>query len=148
MEVTPPTLPLAVLELLAGARLAVLLPLTRARIAGEEPRLLERLPQLVVEARDRAREPVTDGASLAGGPAALDGGEHVELADRVRDGQRLRDDHPQPLAREVGLERAPVDDDPPGAGLDPDARPGRLAPSGAVEPLEHRHHLSTLRRRG
>src|SRR6267142_5243691 len=146
MEVTPPTLPLAVLELLAGARLAVLLPLARARIAGEEPRLLGRLPQLVVEARDRAREPVTDGASLAGGPAALHGGEHVELAHRVRDRQRLRDDHPQRLAREVVLERAPVDDDMPGAGLDPHAGHGRLATPGAVEPVEHSRHLPTLRR--
>src|SRR5438105_13526334 len=101
MEVTPPTLPLAVLELLAGTRLAVLLPLARARIAGEEPRLLERLSQLVVEARARARERVTDGASLAGGPAALGGGEHGELAHRIRDRQRLRDDHPQRLAREA-----------------------------------------------
>src|SRR5204862_7359471 len=112
MEVTPPTLPLAVLELLAGTRLAVLLPLARPRIAGEEPRLLERLAQLVVEARDRARAPVTDGASLAGEPAALDGGGNVGLAQRVRDGQRLRDDHPQHLDRVVLVERYTGDDDP------------------------------------
>src|SRR5213594_2400362 len=121
MEGVPPTLPLAVLELLAGAGLAVLLAL--------------------------AREPVANGAGLAGRAAALDGDEYVELADGVRDRQRLRDDHPQRLTREVILECAAVDDDASGAGLDPHARHRGLAPPGAVEPVEHSRHLSTLLRR-
>jgi len=39
-----PTLPLRVLELLASAGLAVLLPLAHARVAREQACLLERLP--------------------------------------------------------------------------------------------------------
>src|SRR5918992_1094051 len=70
-------LPLGVLELLAGAGLPVLLALPHARIARKQSGLLERQPQLVVEARERAREAVADGAGLAGGAAALDGNDHV-----------------------------------------------------------------------
>src|SRR6266511_2504277 len=44
-----PDLPLGVLELGPGARLAVLLPLLHPRVAGEQPGTLERLAQLVVE---------------------------------------------------------------------------------------------------
>src|SRR5438067_7498397 len=99
MEGVPLTLPLAVLELLTRAGLTVLLPLAGAWIAREQPRLLQGQAKLVVEARDGARESVPDRARLAGGTAALDRHEHVELSDGVRDRQRLRDDHSQRLAR-------------------------------------------------
>src|SRR5947207_9605495 len=146
MEGVPLTLPLAVLELLTGAGLTVLLPLAGARIAREQPRFLQWLAKLVVETRDGARQSVADRAGLAGGAAALDRHEHVELSDGVRDRQRLRDDHPQRLAREVVLEGAAVDDDASGAGLDPHTGHRRLAPPSAVEPVEHGRHLSPLRR--
>src|SRR5690348_13399999 len=107
---TPATLPLAVLELLPRAGLTVLLPL----------------------ARQRAGEPVPDGSRLARRPAALHGHQQIELPHGVRDGERLRDDHAQRLAREIVLERALVDDDASGPGLDPHASDRRLAPSGAV----------------
>src|SRR5213593_4254045 len=109
MEGVPLTLPLAVLELLTGAGLTVLLPLAGAWVAREQPRLLQWLAQLVVEARDGARQSVPDRARLAGGAATLDRHEHVELSDGIRDRERLRDDHPQGLAREVILEGTAVD---------------------------------------
>src|SRR5262249_22171039 len=148
MEGVPLTLALAVLELLPSAGLAVLLALAGARVAREQTGLLERQPKLVVEARDRTRQPVAHGTGLAGGSAALDGCQHVELADGIRDRNRLGDDHPQRLTRKVLLERAAVDDHASSAWLDPHTGHGRLAPSGAIEPVEHRRHLSLLRRLG
>src|SRR5688500_6108598 len=143
-RLTAPTLALAVLELLPRTRLTILLPLAGARIAGEQSGLLQRLPQLLVEARKGARQTVADGAGLARWPAALHRHQQGELPHRVRDGQRLRDDHAQRLAGEVVLERSLVDHDAAGARPDPHPRDGCLAPSGAVEAIEHsRHHRAS-----
>src|SRR5262245_3513392 len=147
-EGVPLTLPLAVLELLASARLTVLLPFTCAGITCEQACLLERQAQLVVEACDRTRQPMAHGTGLTGRAAPLDGDEDVELADGVRDRERLRDDHPERLTWEVIFEGPAIDDHAPRTRLDPHASDRRLAPSGAIEPVEHRRHLSTLRRFG
>src|SRR6266571_5181079 len=140
---------LGVLELLPRTRLPVLLSLAHARVAGQEPGLLERQPELVGGAHEGAREPVADRAGLPGGPPALDGDENVELPDRLRHRERLRDDHPECLAREVVLEGAMVHDDPTRAWLHPDACDRRLSPPRAVEAVDDRHHRSpAFRTRG
>ena len=58
-------LALGELEAAAGARLAVLLALDGAGIAGEEAGLLEGRTELGVEVAQRAGEPVADGTRLA-----------------------------------------------------------------------------------
>src|SRR3989475_1719000 len=136
-------LALRILELLPRAGLTVLLPLAHARITRQEPRLLERQPELLVEPRERPGDAVADRARLARRAAATHGGDHVELADGVRHLERLCDDHAQRFTREVVLERASVDRDAPGAGADPHPGDRRLAPPGPIEPVEHCGHQRT-----
>src|SRR5207237_8657416 len=114
--------PLRVLELLARAGLPVLLALAHARVAREQAGLLQRRTKLFVEARERAREAVSNGSGLPRRTATADRREDVELPRRLRDLERLRDDHAQGLTREVVFEGAAVDDDAASARLDPDPR--------------------------
>src|SRR5262249_25699082 len=86
---------LGVLELLPGARLTILLALTHPWVAREQAGLLEWRAELVVEARQGAREAVADGAGLTRRAAARNGADHVELADGTRHLEGLRDDHAQ-----------------------------------------------------
>src|ERR1700741_1290644 len=90
-------LPLRVLELRPGARLAVLLALLHPRIAGEEAGPLERLAQLVVELKQRPRDAVADRAGLSGRPAAAHVHHRVELAEGVGELERLGDHQPPRL---------------------------------------------------
>src|SRR5262245_9859486 len=83
-EGVPLTLALAVLELLASARLTVLLPFTCARITCEQACLRGGPVQRAVEACARARQPMARGTGLTGRAAPLGGDEDVELADGVR----------------------------------------------------------------
>src|SRR5262249_62369626 len=122
------TLPPVVLDLALGARLPVLLALAPPRIAREQAGLLERQAELLVAARQRARQSVTHRAGLPRRASAADRHKDVELPDRARHLEGLRDDHAQGLAREVILERPPVHDDPTGARPDPHS-PDRPLPT-------------------
>src|SRR5829696_9071497 len=72
-------LALAELESLARARQPVLLPFLDPRVAGKEPVLLQRLPQIAVRHDECARDPETHGSGLTGHAAASDRRDDIEL---------------------------------------------------------------------
>src|SRR5262249_51675588 len=117
----PPMLAFAELEALARALLSVLLPLLDARVARQEPFLLQLRPQLDVVFDD-----------LAGDADAGDGREHVEFIGRFGHGQRPLDLGAERLGGEGLLEGLAVDRQNPGAGSQEHAGGRRLAPAGPV----------------
>src|SRR5687768_1381485 len=104
-------LALGELEARPGALLAVLLALLHARVAREEAGLLETLAQLEVVDLQRTGDPVTDCAGLAARAAAVHRDDDVELVDRLRQRERLLDDHLEHFVAEVIVESAAVDRD-------------------------------------
>src|SRR5829696_4164475 len=78
----PPRLSLAELEAFARSLLPVLLAFLDARVAGQEPRLLQPLPEFDVELDQRPGDSQPQRAGLAGDAAAGDGRQHVELVRR------------------------------------------------------------------
>ena len=60
---------------------------------------------------------MTQSAGLAGHAAALDGGNDVDLAELLRSGEGLTDDHLQGLETEILVDVAAVDGDGAGAVL-------------------------------
>src|SRR5215475_11693369 len=137
---TATVLPLGILELLPGSGLPILLAFPHAGITREQAGLLEHLAEVLVELHERPGQAVSHGAGLPGGPAAADGGEHVELPQSVLDLERLGDNHAERFAGKVVLEGATIDDDAPAAGPQPHAGHGRLPPAGAVEAVDHGGH--------
>src|SRR6516165_2916541 len=134
MSVGPRTsqrLALGVLRSLAGLLEAVLLPLRRPRVAGEEAGLLQRRPVLRVDERERPRQPESQRAGLARDAAAADARDHVELALGADQHERLADDLLVHLVREVRVKRPAVDRPLAGARDDADAGDGLLAAAGA-----------------
>src|SRR6516164_162370 len=130
MSVGPRTsqrLALGVLRSLTGLLEAVLLPLRRPCVAGEEAGLLQRRPVLRVDERERPRQPESQRAGLARDAAAADARDHVELALGAERHERLSDDLLVHLVREVRVERPAVDRPLAGARDDADARDGLLA---------------------
>src|SRR4051812_40638228 len=101
-------LALGELEPGAGAFLSVLLALLHARIARKETGLLEPLAQLGVVDLKRARDAVADRSGLPARTAAVHRHDDVELVVRLRQRQRLLDDHLQHFVGEVVIEAAPV----------------------------------------
>src|ERR1044072_1164520 len=101
---------LAELEALARPLLPVLLPFLDARVAREEPGLLQPLPQLDVVLDQRARDAETQRPCLAGNAAAGDRREHIELLGRLGDGQRLLDLGAERFGGEGLLDRLAIDD--------------------------------------
>src|SRR6476619_465861 len=116
------TLPLAELEPGPRPALAVLLAFLHPGVPRQKALFLQLAPELRVELGQGARDPVADGAGLAGGPSARHPYEDVELLGRVHGQERLLDDHLQDVVREVLVERALVDGDGAGARDQPDAR--------------------------
>src|SRR6201987_4355419 len=83
------------LERAARLRLAVLLALDHARVAGEEATALEHGTQVRLEVGERLGDPVAHRAGLAREPAARDRAGHVVLVLAVGGDQRLLDEHAQ-----------------------------------------------------
>src|SRR3990170_1593885 len=108
-------LALGELEALSGLGLAVFLALDRAGIAGE-----------------CLGDAMTDGAGLAGKPAAAHGADDVELALALRGDERLHQDHLQDGPRKIGDVVLAVDGDLAGTPLHPDAGDRVLALAGGV----------------
>jgi hypothetical protein len=104
------------LEALARALLTVLLALFDARIAGHQTGVLERGAKIVVVFEQRARNAMTHGARLSGRSSARYVNDDVEFARGIGKIQRLADDHPESLIREILLEGLAVDSDFPCAG--------------------------------
>src|SRR5512143_3665003 len=125
---------LALGELEATSRLgpAVLLALDGARIAGQEATLLQHATKLGLEAGERFRDAVADGARLSRQPAPAHGADDVELALALGGDERLLQDHLQHGAREIDRVLLAVDGDLAGAGLHPHAGDSVLALAGRV----------------
>src|SRR3954470_17827780 len=143
-----PALPFAELEALARALLPVLLAFLDARVARQEPFLLEPRPELEVVLDQRARDAEAQRPRLPGDAAARDRGQHVELVSRLGDGERLLDLVAVGFGGEGLLERLAVDRQ--GAGARPEEHAGGrcLAPSGAVVLDCCCHDLCDLARAG
>src|SRR5215470_13282714 len=107
-------------EVASRLRLAVLLALDHAAVAGEEAALLQHRAQGRLEMGERAADAVPHGAGLAGEPAADDRADHVVLVQPVAHLERLAQQHAQHRPREIDGDVAPVDRHAPGARLDPD----------------------------
>src|SRR5579862_4940336 len=99
---------LAELEPAPGPLAAVLLPLFDAWVASEEAAAAERRAQLGVRGHQRLGDAVTEGAGLAGNPAAEHHRLDVELAHRVGEAHRLLDDDLQRPALDVVRQLAAV----------------------------------------
>src|SRR3954470_24557169 len=87
----PPRLSLAVLEAFARSLLTVLLAFLDARVAGQEARLLQPLPQVDVELDQRPGDAQAQRPGVAGDAAAGNGRQHVELIRGFRHRHRLLD---------------------------------------------------------
>src|SRR5262249_1177786 len=74
----------------------------------QEARFLEPLPQLDVVFDERAGDAEAERAGLAGGAAAGDGGEHVELLGRFGHDERLLDLRTERFGGEGLLERLAI----------------------------------------
>src|SRR4028119_1924031 len=92
---------------------------------------------------ERAGDAVGNPAGLAGGAAAIDVDENVELAGRFRQLQGLANDHAQRLIGEILVEVFLVDLNLARAGAQVDARRRSLAPSRSVI-LSVSHDVSSL----
>src|SRR5205823_13455745 len=86
------------LEPLAHSRTAVLLPLDHARVARQEPRLLQGRPEVRVQFGERPADAVPDGAGLSRQAAAADVHVDVDLADLLDHFERLLENHLARLA--------------------------------------------------
>src|SRR4029079_9205839 len=103
-------LSLTALEPLARSFLSVLLALLDARIARQEARLLQPLPQLDVVLNQRARDPKPQRAGLSCDAAARDGREHIELVRGFGDCERLLDLGAERFGGEGLFERLAIHD--------------------------------------
>src|SRR5207245_2157967 len=101
------------LRRLARALQTGLLPLLRARIAREQPRLAQDPAMLGVDLEERPRDGVPDRAELPGFATAVHLHHRVEATGGVRDDERLDRRLGIAVASEVLLERLAVDHDGP-----------------------------------
>src|SRR5580658_186668 len=136
------SLTLGVLRTATRFATADLLALDLARIARDEPGIAQWLAQRLIVLEQGTGDAVADRAGLTGDATAIDRDVNVEPAHELYRLERLTHDHAPGLAAEEGVERALVDGDLAAAGLQIDARGGRLAPAGAVVILLGRCHGS------
>src|SRR4051794_22108322 len=124
-------LALAELGCLAGLLQSGLLALDDARVAGQQPGLLQTRPVgLFVDGVQAPRDTETERAGLAGDATTVDAGDDVEASLELRGRERLVDDLLVQLVGEVAVEVATVDRPLAGAGDDAHARDGLLAATG------------------
>src|SRR5207302_509055 len=93
---------------------------------------LERHPQLRIRVDERPRDAVADRPGLTRRPAAVHADAHVVAAVETGDLQWRTHLRPVDEAREVLVERAPVDPPRPVAGAEDDSGHRRLALAGAL----------------
>src|SRR5690349_13960049 len=96
------------LEAFACALLSVFLSFLDAWIARYESGVFEGGPQVGIELEQRACNAVTDRAGLPRGTTAGDVDHQVKLVRRLRQLQRLPNDHAQRFVGEVALKRFTV----------------------------------------
>src|SRR5208282_5923025 len=139
----PARLTFRVLEPFARARLAVFLALFHARIAREQALGLERATQRGIGPNQRPGNPMPHRAGLSVRAAAGDIDARVEFFRHAGEGQRLRRRRAQGLERKIIFKWPAVHGDFAGAGREPDAGDGGLAPTGAEKfDFSFRCHLS------
>src|SRR5712692_4180220 len=85
------------LESLARALLSVLLAFLDPRIARDQARVFQCRPQVAVVFNQSSRNSMANRACLARRSAAGNVDEHIKLAGRFGQLQRLPNDHPQRL---------------------------------------------------
>src|SRR5579859_5793773 len=129
-----PTLRLTLgeLERPAGLRLAVLLALDHARVAGEETALLEDATELRLVVGERLGQAMAERPGLAGKSAAGDGRAHVVLAVPIGGDDRLLDHHLEDGPSEILGEILAVDKDAAATAGEPDAGDRILALAGGI----------------
>src|SRR5205085_10460298 len=108
------------------------LALDDPRVAGQEPLALERDAQVRIGLDERAGDPVPDRSCLAAGPAAVDADANVELTLDLGDLKRGEGELAMDDAREVLLDRAPVEPSRAVAGSQDHARDRGLPLAGAA----------------
>src|SRR5688500_1877816 len=139
---------LGVLGSLTGLLEAGLLALLDARVAREQPGLLEHgTVGFFVDRVERAGNTEAERAGLAGHAAAGDAGDDVEPAVETGLGERLLGDLLVQLVRQVLLERLAVDGPLAGARHDADARDGLLATAGGRGGGDRRRLVGQVGRR-
>ena len=112
------------------------------RIAGHEAGLAQFALQRFVVFNQCACDAETDGAGLTGGATACRGHEHVELVGRLRQFQRLANNHARGFATEEVFDAAAIDGDFAVTLAQEHAGGGGLATAGAVVLLDS-HDLRT-----
>src|SRR5216683_5671262 len=125
-------LTLAELEALARSGHAVFLTLLGARVAREEPFILQPLAQLEVVLDQRARNAQPHRARLPGHAAAGHCRQNVELVGGFGEDQRGSNLGAERFSREERFEGPLVDADGPGSGPKEHARGRCLAATGSV----------------
>src|ERR671919_1728896 len=139
----PRPLSLRVLGGLPGLLQPVLATLFLPGVPGEEPFLFQGAPEGGVELDEGPGDAVAEGPGLAGDTATLEPGHHVDLLLLARGPQGRRGQDPLGPGREVLLERAPVEVEPPGPRRDPNPDHGFLPSAGRIHPrLGGGHGLS------
>src|SRR5690242_7848828 len=124
------------LEAAAGLGAAVLLALDGARVAGQEPGLLDDRAQARLVAGQRLGDAVLHCAGLAREPAADDRRNDVILTLALGNAERLVDDQAKRGPGKIDLLLAAVNDDLARPRLQPNARDGVLAAAGRVRAAE------------
>src|SRR3954447_5328197 len=132
------------LRALAGLLQPGLLALHDARVARQEPGLLQVGPQVLIRVHQRPGDAVAQRASLTGNAAAVDPGADVKGSLGTAHAQRRRGDGLQDLAREEGRQRLAVHGDLAAAGDEHDAGHGVLALSRAAVHGVGAHERSSI----
>src|SRR5581483_1504720 len=140
-------LPLRVLRRLAGLLQAVLLAFLLPGVAGQQPRLLHRGPEVGIERHEGPGDPEPQRPGLPAHPAAGQRAVDVVHLGRLGEPERFGHDHPVRGVREEVLERPLVALDHPGTGAEPHPGHRFLAPSGGLDE-GLRHFRGLLRRSG
>src|SRR5919204_2160288 len=122
------------LRSLAGLLEPRLAPLLGPSIAGQQTAPLQLAAQIWVDLGERTRDPMADGAGLAGDPASVYPHANVHSALVAGAEQGLPHESLVLMAREVVLERTPVDLEAAVAGPQDHAGDRRLALTGGLDP--------------
>src|SRR4051795_7655394 len=124
---------LGVLRRLAGLLEAVLLALLDPRVTGEEARLLESRTVVGLDLDEGAGDRQAQRAGLPGDATTLEDADDVVLLALLEGHERLTDELLVHLVREVLLEGAAVELELAGAGQQPHADDGLLAPADGLD---------------
>jgi hypothetical protein len=104
------------LEPFPGALLTVFLSFLDARVARDQPRMFQGWTQIRIVLKKRSGYAVTNRARLSRWTTARHVNDQIKLISRLRQLQRLADDHAQCFVWKIAIKRLPVNLDFTGAG--------------------------------